>query len=222
MLEKIKLGMLGLGSRSTLFYIKELNRHYNQKIGGYSTCPFLLLNTNFDTINSLLPNTSQELDILVQAPLNKLEQMDIKHMLIPNITLHETIDRLVIEKNIIHPIYLTVSKIKQNKWSKIVLFGSLYTMKSDYIPSIFNANGIEIELPTQEDLLFIDKVRKRIYTNRETDEFIAKYHLLIKKYTEKNPVVLACTELSIFNPTNNNNLLDMAQVQIVEAVKTVY
>jgi aspartate racemase len=222
-MEKIKFGMLGLGSRSTLFYIKELNSHYNQKIGGSSACPFLLLNINFDTINSLLPNTSQELDILLKAPLNELEQMDIKHILIPNITLHETIDRFVIqEKNVIHPIHLTVSKIKQNKWSKIVLFGSLHTMKSDYIPSIFNANGIEIELPTQEDMLFIDEVRKQIYANIETDEFIAKYHLLIKKYTDKNPVVLACTELSIFNPTNNNNLLDMAQVQIVDAVKTVY
>jgi aspartate racemase len=220
-MEKIQVGMLGLGSRSTLFYIKELNRHYNQKTGGYSTCPFLLLNTNFDTINSLLPNTSKELDNLIQKRLNKLEQMDIKHMLIPNITLHETIDRLVIEKNVIHPIHLAVSKIKQHNWHKIVLFGSLYTMKSDYISSIFNTNGIEIELPTQKDMLLIDKVRKQIYANKETDELITKFHLLIKKYTQKNPVVLACTELSIFNPINNNDLLDMAQFQIVEAVKTI-
>jgi aspartate racemase len=220
-MEKIKFGVLGLGSRSTLFFIKELNRHYNQKTGGYSTCPFLLLNTNFDTINSLLPNTSQELDNLIQKRLNELEQMDIIHMLIPNITLHETIDRLVIEKSVIHPIHLAVSKIKQHNWHKIVLFGSLYTMKSDYISSIFNTNGIEIELPTQKDMLLIDEVRKQIYANKETDELITKFHLLIKKYTEKNPVVLACTELSIFNPINNNDLLDMAQVQIVEAVKTV-
>ncbi|PQB06778.1 hypothetical protein BST83_06115 [Polaribacter filamentus] len=220
-MKKIKFGVLGLGSRSTLFFIKELNRHYNQKTGGYSTCPFLLLNTNFDTINSLLPHTSQELDNLIQKRLNELEQMDIIHMLIPNITLHETIDRLVIEKSVIHPIHLAVSKIKQHNWNKIVLFGSLYTMKSDYISSIFNANGIEIELPTQKDMLLIDEVRKQIYANKETDELITKFYLLIKKYTEKNPVVLACTELSIFNPINNKNLLDMAQVQIVEAVKTV-
>ena len=220
-MKKIKFGVLGLGSRSTLFFIKELNRHYNQKTGGYSTCPFLLLNTNFDTINSLLPHTSQELDNLIQKRLNELEQMDIIHMLIPNITLHETIDRLVIEKSVIHPIHLSVSKIKQHNWHKIVLFGSLYTMKSDYISSIFNTNGIEIELPTQKDMLLIDEVRKQIYANKETDEIITKFHLLIKKYTEKNPVVLACTELSIFNPINNNDLLDMAQVQIVKAVKTV-
>lgn len=220
-MKKIKFGVLGLGSRSTLFFIKELNRHYNQKTGGYSTCPFLLLNTNFDTINSLLPHTSQELDNLIQKRLNELEQMDIIHMLIPNITLHETIDRLVIKKSVIHPIHLAVSKIKQHNWHKIVLFGSLYTMKSDYISSIFNTNGIEIELPTQKDMLLIDEVRKQIYANKETDELITKFHLLIKKYTEKNPVVLACTELSIFNPINNNDLLDMAQEQIVEAVKTV-
>jgi aspartate racemase len=70
-------------------------------------------------------------------------------------------------------------------------------------------------------MLLIDKVRKQIYANKETDELITKFHLLIKKYTQKNPVVLACTELSIFNPINNNDLLDMAQFQIVEAVKTI-
>ncbi|MBQ0787755.1 MAG: aspartate/glutamate racemase family protein [Oceanihabitans sp.] len=138
------------------------------------------MNTNSDTINSLSPNTSQELDTFVQAHLDALEQMDIKLILVPNITLHETIDHLVIEKNVIHPIHLTVSKIKQNKWSKIVLFRSLNTMKSDYTPSLFNTNSIEIEFPTQKNMLLIDEVRKQIYANKETDELITKHYLLTK------------------------------------------
>lgn len=220
-MNKIELGMLGLGSRSTLFYIKELNQLYNQEKGGYSTCPFLMLNTNFDAINSLLPNTSEALDTIMQDYIKEIEKTAVEHILIPNITLHETIDRLNIQKNIIHPIALTVSKIKQNKWIKIVLMGSLHSMQSSYIRSHFKANGIEIILPSHEDMMLIEEVRKRVYSESETEALIKNYHLLIEKYSKNLPVVLACTELSIFKPTNNNKLLDMAQVQITEALQKV-
>jgi aspartate racemase len=219
-MDKTALAILGLGSRSTTFYISELNRVFNQIKGGYSTCPLILLNTNFDTINSLLPNTSKPLDTITQHFIHEIKKLDIEHILIPNITLHETVDRLVVHKNIIHPIHLVVSKIKQNQWTKVVLFGSMHSMQSTYIRSHFSSNNIEIELPSQKDMLFIDEVRKRIYSETETEELINNYHVLIEKYTKNYPVVLACTELSIFKPTNKN-LLDMAQVQIIEAVQTI-
>jgi aspartate racemase len=221
-MDKIKLGILGLGSRSTTFYINELNTLYNQEKGGYSTCPFTLLNYNFAAINSLLPYASDSLDAIVQDYITELEKTDIESILIPNITLHETIDRLVTKKKIIHPIHLAVAKIKEKNWSKIVLFGSMHSMQSHYISSNFKAHDIEVVLPSEEDRLRIDEVRNRVYSETETVEFIQDYHLLIEKYTTNNPVVLACTELSVFNPKNNNkNILDMAQLQITEAVKTV-
>jgi aspartate racemase len=221
-MDKIKLGILGLGSRSTTFYINELNTLYNQEKGGYSSCPFTLLNCNFDAINSLLPYASDSLDAIVQDYITELEKTDIESILIPNITLHETIDRLVTKKKIIHPIHLAVAKIKEKNWSKIVLFGSMHSMQSHYISSNFKAHDIEVVLPSEVDRLRIDEVRNRVYSETETVEFIQDYHLLIEKYTTNNPVVLACTELSVFNPKNNNkNILDMAQLQITEAVKTV-
>jgi aspartate racemase len=221
-MDKIKLGILGLGSRSTTFYINELNTLYNQEKGGYSTCPFTLLNYNFAAINSLLPYASDSLDAIVQDYITELEKTDIESILIPNITLHETIDRLVTKKKIIHPIHLAVAKIKEKNWSKIVLFGSMHSMQSHYISSNFKAHDIEVVLPSEVDRLRIDEVRNRVYSETETVEFIQDYHLLIEKYTTNNPVVLACTELSVFNPKNNNkNILDMAQLQITEAVKTV-
>ena len=54
------LGILGLGSRTTQFYIQELNRMFQAKKGGYSTCPFILLNTDFHKINTFLPEPSLE------------------------------------------------------------------------------------------------------------------------------------------------------------------
>ncbi|MDG2431828.1 hypothetical protein, partial [Flavobacterium sp.] len=101
-MSKESVGLLGLGSRSTLYYIEQLNRLYNKKMGGYSTFPFMMINTNFDTINSLLPNPSNELDAVLTEYVTRLEKLEITAILIPNITLHETIDRLKIRKKILH------------------------------------------------------------------------------------------------------------------------
>ncbi|QRM90261.1 hypothetical protein FG167_13785 [Lacinutrix sp. WUR7] len=214
-----KLAVLGLGSRSTLFYLSELNRLYNQAKGGYSTCPFVLLNTDFNAINVLLPNPSEELDAVLKTYISEIETYNLQQILIPNITLHETIDRLHIAKDVLHPVNLSIKKIKANNWNKVVLFGSLFSMHASYIKNQLLANGIEVALPTQEDMEFIDDVRKQIYNETETTELIEKYHSLINSYSTNNPVIISCTELSILKPKGNNNVLDMADVQIEEAIK---
>lgn len=221
-MEKKTLSILGLGSRSTLFYLAELNKLYLKKKGGYSTCPFTLLNTNFDGINSLLPHPSKPLEKITQQYITDLEKMEGEYLLIPNITLHETIDRLNISKHILHPIHLTVSKIKQFNWDTVVLFGSTHSMESTYIRSILNSNGIQVILPSLEDMSSIDDVRKQVYNKTEPKDLIDNYHSLIEKYSKTAPVVLGCTELSILKPKlPHKHLLDMAQVQIEAAVDCV-
>lgn len=221
-MDKRTLGVLGLGSRTTLFYVRELNRLYKLEKGGDRTCPFILLNTDFDAINSLLPNTSAKLDGITHHYVQELEKMDINHLLIPNITLHETIDRLAMNKKIIHPLHSALSILKRNNDSKIVLFGSLHSMKSSYIHSFFELHNIETILPSQEDMLRIDEVRKLVYSETETEEIIAAYHLLLEKYSQVNPVVLACTELSLVLPKKKNiRILDMARIQIAEAIERI-
>lgn len=221
-MDKPAFAILGLGSRSTLFYIKELNKLYNEKNGAYSTCPLLLLNANFNDINPLLPNRSKQLDAVVQQYINAIEKLDIDHILIPNITLHDTVDNLSVQKKIIHPLPLSVSKIKANKHSKIVLFGSLYSMQCSYINAYFKSNNIEVVWPSQTDMQAIDNIRKAIYSETETDDLIKNYHLLIAKYSKDFPVVLACTELSILKPTDHSNIFDMAQIQIETAINLSY
>ena len=220
-MDKKKLAILGLGNETTLFYISELNRIFNKKNGGYSTCPFILWNTNFNTINSLLPTISTEINRITQHCIQEIEKLEIVHILIPNITLHESIDQIEVKKNIIHPVYLTAEKIKESGVSKIILMGSVHTMHSTYISSIFNSKNIEVEIPSEKDKVQIDEFRKQVYAKKETKESVANYHEIIKKYTAKTLVVLACTELSIFKPKQHKNLLDMVQIQITEAINKI-
>lgn len=218
-MNKIKLAILGLGSQTTLYYISELNRLFNQKNGGYSTCPFILWNTNFNAINSLLPNNSPELNNITQKCIKEVEKLDTDYILIPNITLHESIDQLEVQKTILHPVHLTASKIKEKKHQKVIIMGSEYTMNSTYIRSIFNTNKIEIEIPSDKDRAKIDEFRKQVYAKKETKTQIEDFHKIIEKYSAINPVVLACTELSIYKPSKPyENLFDMVGIQISEAI----
>lgn len=139
---KKKIGILGLGSYSTLFYIREINALFNEAKKGYSTFPFKMLNSNFDEINNLLPNTSSKLDKIVKDYIDELIEMDIKAVLVPNITLHETIDRLQFEIPLIHPFYSTLKELKKTEIKKVILFGTIHTMKSTYLKPLFEENNI--------------------------------------------------------------------------------
>lgn len=215
------LGILGLGSRSTLFYIKELNRLYHKKHGGYSTCHFKLLNTNFDEINSLLPEVSEQLDTIVSRYIDELIQMQIGKILVPNITLHQTLERLDIETPLIHPIDLTILEVQKMNCKKVVLFGSLYTMQSAYVKSKFTKKGIEVFIPSKNDRILIDELRKYIYYETETADQIQAFNNLIEKYTRNYCTVLACTELSIASSNIHAKLFDMSRIQLNIALNTL-
>jgi aspartate racemase len=72
-----------LGSRSTTFYINELNKLYNQEKEDIVLCPFTLLNYNFDAVNSLLPDASDLLDAIVQDYITELEKNGYRKYLSP-------------------------------------------------------------------------------------------------------------------------------------------
>lgn len=213
-----KLGILGLGSYSTLFYIKELNALHNIKQGGFSTFPFKMLNANFDEINNLLPYASNQLDGIVKSYLEELIELGVSSILVPNITLHETIDRLNLEIEIIHPIDLTLTEIQKSQHKKAMIFGTKFTMESSYIQSIFEEHNIEILMPSEKEILFIDNVRKQVYQELQTDEMVKEFNKIVAKYSKENAVVIACTELSVALSKQGKNVFDMARIQIESAV----
>lgn len=213
---KNTLGILGLGNRSTLYYIDALNTAFNKIQKEYSTFPFLLYNTDFNLINPYLPDNFEKLLPTLSEYLNQIEKLPISHLLIPNITLHEALDKLKTTLPILHPLALSATSLKDNNKSKVVVFGSKYTMTSTYISNYFSSEGIQVISPSQQDIDFIDGLRKKIYSNCEKPSDIEIYNKLISKYSKNSCVLIACTELSILN--NSSEITDMAKLQIDEAI----
>ena len=210
-----KLGLLGLGYLSTKFYRSEL-----EKLSGFNKNSFKLYKTNFDEINNLLPNSSDKLKGIVSRNIDALLKLDVNTLIIPNITLHQTIDALKIDAKIVHPLVETVIKLKNGNYNEVALIGSIYTMQSDYIKLYFRENGITIKTPLEKEQTFIDNVRIQIYKQTANADLVADYNLIIKKYAQNNAVVIACTELSLALQLSNKKIFDMARIQIKSALKS--
>ena len=82
------IGLLGLGEKTTLFYISKLNQQFREKNGGYSTQPLKMLSANFDDVNPYLPFEFEVLVPVVRKYILKLNELGIHKIMIPNMTLH--------------------------------------------------------------------------------------------------------------------------------------
>lgn len=215
------IGVFGLGNRSTLFYIDELNKRFNSLFRGYSTCPFILYNTNFENINPYLPNDFNKLEPILLHYLKKIKELGVNFLLVPNITLHEALDRINTELDIAHPIQLTIDKLKESKQAEAVIFGSLYSMQSNYLKEAFLKRNILLIEPRKEHKKFIDYIRNQIYFEQESKKDLEEYRHLLLLYSKDHPVVIGCTELSIYGSQTLNNIYDMASFQIEKTLTLV-
>ena len=210
----MKRGILGLGKESTAYYIHQIHHQYHLERDGYSTCPFLLYQIDFQEINPFLPNNFSTLIPKMEVCLRQISELGITKLLVPNITLHETLDQMVIPLQLCHPVTLTLEYLNQNSISAVYLFGTKYTMNSGCIHQKFEENGIKIKSPTEADQMWLDDFRKTVYEMRQTAESISIFQNMIKTYGKHLPVVIACTELSIFSLKENPFCIDMMDLQI--------
>jgi aspartate racemase len=212
--------ILGLGERSTQYYVKQLHKRYLEKYKNFATLPHILFQTDFNAINPFLPDQFDTLIPNLTTILSEVEKLPVKNVLVPNITLHETLDQIETNLKFIHPVKLTVEYLKARHLKNVVIFGTSYTMNSNYIKNAFKAEGISVSEVDKEHQKEIDHLRKSLYAHDATEIELAEYIDLVKHYTNKT-IVIACTELSIVNALlKPKNSVDMAELQIKDVLKT--
>ena len=212
-------GILGLGKESTLYYLNEIQDKFKENNHSYSTCPFLMYQVDFQEINPFLPDQFSMLIPKLKGYLDQISKLGITKLLVPNITLHKTLDQIDFPIQFCHPVDLTLKELVKRNCSEIFLFGTVYTMNSTYMSRKFSVQNIKILVPSTKDQHEIDEFRKVVFEKKETAADILHFQNLVKKYSEQNPVIIACTELSIYAPKNSPNCIDMADLQIEEFLK---
>ena len=217
--------MLGLGSRTTSYYYKELNRIFKDNRDSKLNVPIKLLETNFEEINHHLPDNFNALTPVITKHLKELNQWHPEVILLPNITLHRMVDELPFEFTqqlpIAHPVALTFQKIQKDGFNKAVILGTKYTMNSDFFKPHAERNQIEVIHPAAQEIRSIDAIRTAIYNGTETQTNIEHILEIIKKYQQEIPVIIACTELSLVQRIHKKNVYDMSEIQINHAISKV-
>lgn len=212
-------GILGLGKESTMYYLNQIQEKFKENNESYSTCPFLMYQIDFQEINPFLPDQFSILIPKLKVYFEQISELGITKFLVPNITLHKTLDQIDFPFQICHPVDLTLKELVKRNCSEIILFGTVYTMNSTYMSRKFSGQNIKVSIPSTKDQNEIDDFRKVVFERKETSAEILHFQNLIRKYSEKNPVVIACTELSIYAPKNTFTCIDMADLQIEEFLK---
>ena len=218
-MDAVSRGVLGLGAASTSCYLQEIHKRYQKANEEFSTCPLLLYQIDFQEINPFLPSQFLTLIPKVQRYLEEISNFGITKLLVPNITLHETLDQIETPLQICHPVDLTLKYLQDNAIGEVCIFGTLHTMNSHYLKSKFSAKKISLLKPKESDQNWIDDFRKKVYLDKTTSEEERNFHNLIQKYSKDKPVLIACTELSIFSPKDNFSCIDMMDLQIEEFLK---
>ena len=213
-------GILGLGFESTQYYVKEIQRKFKADNSDFSTCPYLLYQIDFQEINPFLPNQFEILIPKLQEVFNNIKSIGIKKLLVPNITLHETLDQINLPVEIYDPVQLGIDYLKENSIREVFIFGTKYTMNSAYLRTRFCDIGNVLKLPEKDDQDWIDHFRKKVFNKEEKEEEISEFQRLIKEYAVENPVMIACTELSLYALTEDKSCIDLAALQIEAFLKS--
>jgi aspartate racemase len=152
----------------------------------------------------------------VKQYLDQLEGVDI--IIIPNITLHDAVDRLNADNQhnypIIHPVKETLVQLNSDGVEQITLFASQYSMTSPYLLDMFADKGIQISVPTDVDQQWLDELRQQVYAGEESVSDLKRFSDCINRYNKATKVVIACTELSLILPIDQMDVYDMAKIQM--------
>ncbi|OIQ23797.1 hypothetical protein [Lacinutrix sp. MedPE-SW] len=204
--------LLGLGVRSTLFYQEVLHNLYNKKFKGFSTCPLIVKQIDFNTINPYLPNGKNVIIPILQEAIMPFNSFKT-NLIVPNITLHSILDLMSFKLCIIHPIILLEHKLIETSLKTCVVFGTRHTKGNSSIATVLNNTETTLVNLDEDIISFLDELRQAVYYNKETSTNVAKFKALVNEFSTNCLVIIACTELSIINTNHTKNVIDLVQLQ---------
>lgn len=216
----IKVSLLKTGQFSTAFYLNKLQEMYRQNREVSEDLPIEILDTNFDLVNSFLPDGHTEITAILKPVFEKAAQAGVTHLLVPNITLHETLDQIIetIDLKLIHPIAIGIKNLQKLEAQTVSVLGTRHTMQRPYIRSHFENAGFQIMDLSQSQISVLDQLRLDVFAGKDRSESLEKILKLLSPSVDG--LVLACTELSVAaQHTQVPNIVDLAVGQIEVAAE---
>lgn len=198
------IGLIGgMSWESTVTYYQVLNTVIKEQLGGLHSAKCLLYSVDFHEIEKCQSSGDWEksAQILSEAAQN-LEKAGADFIVICTNTMHKVADVIqeTINIPILHIAKATAQELKKKGIKKIGLMGTKYTMEQDFYKSKLIENGIEVLIPTIEDINLInsiiyDELCLGIISEHSKQIYLSIIDKLDKQGAEG--VILGCTEIGL-------------------------
>lgn len=202
----------GLGPEATIDYYKEILRQYNEIKGAQNLDypEIIVYSVSLHKFISLLEKGQlDEAASYIAVAINCLKDAGADFAAISANTPHLLFSQIqsLCQLKLISIVESCAIKAKEKGVKKCCLIGTKFTMKADFYKSTFLKYGIEICVPSAENINFIHnklftELEHGIYSD-ETKRSIFQILKNVKESQGADSVILGCTEFPIMFPENS-------------------
>lgn len=193
----------GMSWHSTELYYRLINEGIQQSLGGLHSARILMASVEFAEIAELQREGDWDKagEILADCAL-KLQQAGADFIVIATNTMHISVP--IIEQQISIPILhiadATADAIIKDGFNKVGLLGTRFTMQMDYFKSRLVQKGLDVIVPTEQDMTMVDRVIfEELCYGDIRDESRYGYICTINDLTSKGAecIIEGCTEIAL-------------------------
>lgn len=200
-----KLGLVGgMGPESTVPYYHDIVYGVKEKIGGDFFPNLTIESVNvFDVLRLCKEKKYDELTDYLLTAIENLTKSGADFVALSANTPHIVFESLKERSPIplVSIIEAACEKTMQLNMHKIGLLGTIFTMKEDFFKKPFLENGIEIVVPKDEEMEFInDKISSELEVGIVNEDTLKSFQKIIERMKEEDhieAIVLGCTELPL-------------------------
>jgi aspartate racemase len=222
------IGLIGgMTYVSTQDYYRLLNELVNERRGGSEAAEIIMYSVNFGVIKKLTEAGDWEsIAKIICKIAQTLENAGAGCIVIGANTMHKIADEIqaAVQIPVIHIADAVAEEIKTKKLNTVALLGTKYTMQLDFYKSRLISKGIEVIIPGEKDIEYINttiysEFSRNIFTKEAKEKYLAIINQLHASGAEG--IILGCTEIPILIKQSDCTvpLFDTARIHSEAAVK---
>ncbi|MFC2152772.1 aspartate/glutamate racemase family protein [Bacteroidota bacterium] len=213
-----RIGIVGGVSpqSSALFYKAIIEKHY-QKYKDHHYPEIIMFSVDFGKIKDLQKHndSSDYIQEFVNA-INSLERAGADFAVIASNTPHRVFSEIYQKTSLklLSIVDSTASHAIKNDYNKLLLLGTVYTMKEEFYRNGLLAKGIQAVVPDNEEQEIINNIIFNELVVGDVEQNSKNAVLKIIHKNDVDAVILGCTELSLLitNRDTNVPLIDTTDV----------
>ena len=198
------IGLIGgMSWESTVTYYQIINETVKEELGGLHSAKCILYSVDFQEIEQCQAEGDWEKSArILSSAAQSLEKAGADFIVICTNTMHKVAPQIQSQVHIpiLHIAEMTAMALKQQGVTTVGLLGTRYTMQQDFYKQVLLDNGIQVLIPSPEDMELVNRV---IYDEQSLGSILAPskaaYLQIIQDLVAQGAqgIILGCTEIGL-------------------------